>query len=241
MIKDTLRNQLLPPHEIDLHRNLIKSTSTTKYILISMTTPFFDLLWPQLVTKYNPAPIFLPHGGNKAWRTNLGDSSLGWKWEGSGQVHYMMQRMYTISIGMKFWNLPENFSNSALCASRLRLRECRWHYKHKPTTEGYIVYPEVVFSGMVWVAWTPNPLWKDTSQITFRAEKSKWMTEACLDNSGFLRDSLAWVFWDKGWLGVKKNQLLLRSGTCKWNPRYECSSCKMSHLICTFSPILCHS
>ncbi|VDB84119.1 BgtTE-56050 [Blumeria graminis f. sp. tritici] len=43
-----------------------------------MTTPLFVLLWPQLTTQYTPTPIFTTDGGNKAWRTNLGDSSLGW-------------------------------------------------------------------------------------------------------------------------------------------------------------------
>ncbi|VDB89734.1 BgtTE-56068 [Blumeria graminis f. sp. tritici] len=43
-----------------------------------MIMPLLDLLWSQLITIYTPTPIFTPAGGSKAWRTNLGDSSLGW-------------------------------------------------------------------------------------------------------------------------------------------------------------------
>ncbi|VCU39159.1 Bgt-55019 [Blumeria graminis f. sp. tritici] len=38
--------------------------------------------------------------------------------------------------------------------------------------EGVVIRLLVVFSGIVRVAWAPTPLGKETSQITYRAEKS---------------------------------------------------------------------
>ncbi|VDB92854.1 Bgt-55050 [Blumeria graminis f. sp. tritici] len=38
--------------------------------------------------------------------------------------------------------------------------------------EGVVVRLLVVFSSIVRVAWAPTPLGKETSQITFRADKS---------------------------------------------------------------------
>ncbi|CAD6505626.1 BgTH12-01116, partial [Blumeria graminis f. sp. triticale] len=49
-----------------------------QYMLIPMIEPFVDFLQPQLLTKYTPTPMFIPVRRSKAWRTNLGDSSLGW-------------------------------------------------------------------------------------------------------------------------------------------------------------------
>ena len=77
MIQITPPRRFLTPNEFDAYLSLIKPTSTTKYILIPMTTPL-DFLWPRLVTKYTPTPIFIPDGGHKSWRTNLGGSALGW-------------------------------------------------------------------------------------------------------------------------------------------------------------------
>ncbi|VDB89949.1 Bgt-55037 [Blumeria graminis f. sp. tritici] len=37
--------------------------------------------------------------------------------------------------------------------------------------ESFVVRLLVVFSGMVWVAWAPTPLGKETSQTIFHAEK----------------------------------------------------------------------
>ena len=77
MIQITPPPRFFAPNEFDFYLNLIKSTSTTKYILISMTTPLFHFLWPQLDAKNTPTSVFIPDRGDKAWRTNLEDSSLG--------------------------------------------------------------------------------------------------------------------------------------------------------------------
>ena len=63
---------------------------------------------------------------------------------------------------------------------------------------------KVLFSVIVWVAWALIPLGKETPKIKFCAEGRWRMTEACLDNSGFLRRSPGRAFTDEGWLGVKK-------------------------------------
>ena len=78
IIQNTPPRRFFAPNEFDSYLSLIKPTSTTKYILIPMNAPLFDLLWPQLTTKYTPTPIFIPDRESKAWSTNLGDSSLGW-------------------------------------------------------------------------------------------------------------------------------------------------------------------
>ena len=115
MIQFTPPRHFFTPNELDSYLSLIKPTSTTKYILIPMTTPLFDLLWPQPVTKYTLTPIFIPDGGSKAWHTILGDSSLGWTWEGLEQVPKMMQRKDTTSKGMKF-RIWQGVLRIGLCA-----------------------------------------------------------------------------------------------------------------------------
>ena len=77
IIQNTLPRQFFTPNEFDAYLSLIKSTSTTKYTLTPITTPLVGVIWPQPVTKYTSTPIFTPDGGGKAWRTNLGDNSLG--------------------------------------------------------------------------------------------------------------------------------------------------------------------
>ena len=138
-------------------------TSSVQWPHLSST-----ILWPNLATKYTATPIFTPDRGGKVWRTNLGDSTLGWAWEGSGQVHKMMQRKDITSKGVNF---GKSFTNWALCASRLGLRECNWYYKRKPTMKGAVVRLLVVFSGMVRVAWAPTPLGKETPKIKRGAEE----------------------------------------------------------------------
>ncbi|VDB94569.1 Bgt-20489, partial [Blumeria graminis f. sp. tritici] len=78
IIQTTPPRRFPAPNKFDAYLSLIKSTSTIQYILIPMITLLLDFLWSQLVTKYMPTPIFTPDGGSKAWRTNLGDKSLGW-------------------------------------------------------------------------------------------------------------------------------------------------------------------
>ncbi|VDB85980.1 Bgt-55092 [Blumeria graminis f. sp. tritici] len=64
--------------------------------------------------------------------------------------------------------------------------------------EGVVVRLLVVFSGIVSAAWAPPSLERETSQITFRAEKCERMMEVCLDNPGLLRRFPGWVLTDEG-------------------------------------------
>ena len=51
MIQSTPPRRFFASNEFGSNLSLIKSTNTTKYILISMTTPLVDSLWLQLVAK----------------------------------------------------------------------------------------------------------------------------------------------------------------------------------------------
>ena len=158
MIQNNPPRQFLTSNKIDSYLNLIKSTSTTQYILIPMITPLFDFLWPQLVPKYTLTPIYKPDGGSKALCTGLGEICLGWTLEESGQVHEMMQRKDITSMSAKFQILVRSSPNWVLCVPKLRLRGCRRHYNHH---HGWMVRWYIVLAGLpnkVWIAWTHTPL-----------------------------------------------------------------------------------
>lgn len=157
-----------------------------------MVTPLVDFLWSQLNAKYTPTSISIPDRGNKAWRPYLGGSSSWWTWERLGQVYKMMQRMDTMPSGERFLILPWSYTNWALCVPRLRLRECRRHYKH---CRGWMVRWYIIWVGLpskVWIAWTHIPLetggrWFESgkTQLHFSRRWCAWMTKACLGNQRF--------------------------------------------------------
>ena len=135
--------------------------------------------------QYTPTPTFTPDRENKAWYTNLKDSSLKWAWEDLRQVHKIMQRKDTISKGVRFRSVTRRITyQRVLCAAKLRLRECSRYYKNKPTIESAAVRLLVVFCGIVWAVKAPTPHGKETPKVVFCAEKDKWMMESFLDTWG---------------------------------------------------------
>ena len=66
--------------------------------------------------------------------------------------------------------------------------------------EGVVVRLSMAIIDIFRVAWAPTPLEKKKKKAhtTYRAEKSQWIIEACLDNSDGLKCFPGWVFTDEG-------------------------------------------
>ena len=128
-----------------------------------------------------------------------------------------MQRIDTISTAVEFRIFARRFTNWALCFPRLRLWEYSWHCKYRPKMDGAMVCVPMVFSGTVWVAWTPTPLRKETLQINFRAETRQWTMQACLENLGLcaffqgqhsrMRVDLEWRTSHQNWAVVLADEI----------------------------------